>query len=52
MKKIFTSQPGFLSTSLNKETALNFAKPLENTDQQKEFVSVLLKIELKTRFEK
>jgi len=27
MNKVFTSQPGFQCTSLNKETALVFAQP-------------------------
>ena len=27
MNKVCTSQPGFQSTSLNKDEALNFAKP-------------------------
>ena len=47
MNKLFTSQPGFQSTSLNKEEALNFAQPNEKDENQDSFVSVLLKIELK-----
>ena len=47
MNKLFTSQPGFQSTSLDKEAALNFAKPPEDSEISKEYVSVLLKIELK-----
>ena len=45
--KLFTSQPGFQSTSLTEEAALNFAKPPENAKKLKEFVSVILKIEMK-----
>ena len=30
MNKVFTSQRGFQSTSLEKEEALDFAKPLNN----------------------
>ena len=48
MNKIFLSQPGFQSTSLEKDVALDFAKPPENDENQEEFVSVLLKIELKS----
>ena len=47
MNKLFTSQTGFQSTSLNKAEALNFAKPPEKDENQESFVSVLLKIELK-----
>ena len=47
MSKVFISQPGFQSTSLEKDAALNFAKPPEKDESQKDFVSVLLKIELK-----
>ena len=47
MNKLFTSQPGFQSTSLNKDAALNFAKPPEKDENLDSFVSVLLKIELK-----
>ena len=48
MNKLFTSQPGFQCASLKKDSALNFAKPPKNDENDKEFVSVLLKIELKT----
>ena len=44
MNKLFTSQPGFQSTSLEKEAALNFAMPPEKDENQEDFVSVLLKI--------
>jgi len=47
MNKLYTSQPGFQSTSLDKDAALNFAKPPEKDEDQDNFVSVLLKIELK-----
>ena len=59
MNKVFTSQPGFQCTSLKKDEALDFAKPTEKKKDlnfinpgedknQKDFVSVLLKIEIKT----
>jgi hypothetical protein len=56
MNKVFTSQAGFQCTSLKKNVALNFAKPPEKKEDldkqeeksQKNFVSVLLEIELKT----
>ena len=32
MNKIYTSQPGFQSTSLDKFAALNFAKPPEKDE--------------------
>jgi hypothetical protein len=47
MNKEFTSQTGFQSTSLEKDSALNFAKPPEKDENSKEFLSVLLKIEIK-----
>ncbi len=47
MNKEITSQPGFQCTSLEKDTALNFAKPLEKNFIKQDYVSVLLKIELK-----
>jgi len=47
MNKVFTSQPGFQSTSLDKDAALNFAKPPEKEENKDNFVSALLKIELK-----
>ena len=50
MNKVFTSQPGFQCTSLEKDTALDFAKPPKNDkndENDENFVSVLLKIELK-----
>ena len=47
MNKEFTSQPGFQSTSLEKDTALNFAKPPDKDFIKQDYVSVLLKIELK-----
>jgi len=46
MSKIFTTQPGFQSTSLDKDAALNFSKPPKKAENHDEFVSVLLKIEL------
>ena len=46
MNKVFTSQPGFQCTSLEKNKALDFAKPPKDFMKQ-DYVSVLLKIELK-----
>ena len=48
MNKVFTCQAGFLCTSLERGEALDFAKPPEKDENQEEFVSVLLKIELKS----
>ena len=48
MNKLFTSQTGFQSTSLEEDAALNFAKPPEKDENKEDFVSVLLKIELKS----
>ena len=48
MNKLFTNQAGFQCSSLNKDEALRFAKPSEKDENQKDFVSVLLKIELKS----
>ena len=44
----FTNQPRFQCTSLEKDEALNFAKPSTKEENQEDFVSVLLKIELKS----
>ena len=48
MNKFFTSQPGFQSTSLEKDEALSYAKPHEKDEIQDSFLSVLLQIELKS----
>ena len=48
MSKVYTSQPGFQCTSLDKYAALDFAKPLKENESQETFISVLLKIELKS----
>ena len=48
LNKLFTSLPGFQCTSLEKDEALNFAKPSTKEENQEDFVSVLLKIELKS----
>ena len=45
--KVYSSQLGFQSTSLEKDEALDFAKPPED-DSQIGFVSILLKIEIKS----
>ena len=47
MNKLFTNQAGFQCCSLKRDAALDFAKPPEKDENQKDFVSVLLKIELK-----
>ena len=48
MNKVFTSQPGFQSTSLEMDEALDFAKPSEEDYIEEDYVSVLLKIEIKS----
>ena len=47
MNKLFTNQAGFQCCSLKKDEALRFAKLQKKDENQKDFVSVLLKIELK-----
>jgi len=47
MNKVFTSQPGFQSTSLDKNVSLSYAMRLKKDENKGDFVSVLLKIEVK-----
>ncbi len=48
MNNIFTTQPGFMSTSLDKQKALEYANPNDNDDDLDggNKVRVLLEIEL------
>ena len=49
LNREYTCQEGFLCTSLKKNSALSFAEVLKRKDSQiqNDFISVLLKIELK-----